>query len=77
MVGLVLITVIGLTGLIWLVDHGVSATLLLVVSGPTTTALGALGSLLVSTRTSAEAPQPVVGVQGGPVVTSEVPPKHR
>lgn len=66
---------LGLGGLIWLVgktDVRDAATLA-IIAGPTGTALGALGTMLASTRTvpEANAPMPVVA-QGGPVETVDV-----
>lgn len=49
----------GLVGLIWLVHSGVDGELLAIVAAPTSGALGALGTLLASTRPTNE-PQAVV-----------------
>lgn len=66
-------TLVGLGGLIWLVGRleVKDAALLAIIAGPTGTALGALGTLLASTRTG---PMPVTGIAGGtdPVETHEV-----
>jgi hypothetical protein len=60
-------TLMGMGGLIWLVGTTdvKDAGLLAVVAGPTGTALGALATLLASTRTEASPPVPVQ-VQNGP-----------
>jgi hypothetical protein len=57
-------TLVGMGGLIWLVgttDVQDAATLA-VIAGPTGTALGILGTLLVSTRTVPAEPTPVTVV---------------
>lgn len=55
-------TLLGMGGLIWLVGTTdvKDAALLAIVAGPTGTALGALATLLASTRTEAGPPAPVV-----------------
>lgn len=53
---------IGLVGLIWLVHTGVDGELLAIVAAPTSGALGALGTLLASTRPANE-PQTVTIAQ--------------
>lgn len=55
-------TLLGLGGLIWLVGttNVKDAALLAVVAGPTGTALGALGTMLASTRTIDAQPVTVV-----------------
>lgn len=45
------VTLVGLSGLIYLAASGGDAVLLAVVAGPTSAALGALGSVLATTRT--------------------------
>lgn len=54
-------TLMGMGGLIWLVGTTdvKDAALLAIVAGPTGTALGALATLLASTRTEQGAPVPV------------------
>lgn len=56
-------TLLGMAGLIWLVGTTAvkDAALLAVVAGPTGTALGALGTMLASTRT-VDTPSPVTVV---------------
>lgn len=49
--------IVGLLGIIWLVDHGHDASSIAVVSTLTGTSIGALGTLLASTRS---APPPLV-----------------
>lgn len=49
-----LVVLLGLGGVIWLVDHKVDPSGIALVSGITGTALGALGSLLATTRTGAD-----------------------
>lgn len=77
---------VGMMGLIWLVGHDTPGETLALIGTPTGTALGALGMVLSSARTdptdeeikTALAPLstagggiPVVGLDGGPVVTTE------
>lgn len=47
----------GLAGIIFLIHSGTDATSLLAVSGPTTTALGILGAILVNAKSNP--PQPI------------------
>lgn len=60
---------VGLVGLIWLIDHGSvsDAALLAIIAGPTGTALGSLGTLLARTSTDHPAPVQVVNPPNDPV----------
>lgn len=70
-----LFALLGLGGLVWLVDHGVDGDQLAIIAGPTGTALGALGAVLVSTRSAGDPPQPVhiTNPPAAPVPVEEVP----
>lgn len=65
----------GLVGSIWLIDSGAKAEAVAIVSGLTGTALGALGSLLASTRSSLGEPSPVsvVNTESDPVPVDTKP----
>lgn len=65
---------VGIAGLIWLIDHQAASENLAIVSGLTGTALGALGAVLVSTRTVTDSPQPV-RIEDEPVEVVETKPK--
>jgi hypothetical protein len=60
---------LGLGGLIWLIDHGSDGEVLAIVAGPTSAALGALGALLASTRSSEHVR--IVNPPSDPVPTQE------
>lgn len=47
---------LGLVGLVYLIDRGTDAALIAIVSGPVGGALGGLTAMLVSTRSSPPAP---------------------
>lgn len=54
----------GLAGIVFLIHSGTDATALLAVSGPTTTAIGALAGILAMTRTNPPAPVQQAKAQG-------------
>lgn len=55
-------TLTGLLGVIWLLDHDTPVASVAIVSGLTGTGLGALATLLASTRSTADPPQDVTVV---------------
>lgn len=73
-VSLAVFATLGMAGLIYLVAVHVSGNDLAIIATPTGTALGALGALLVSTRSTPTEPTPVTGAPGGePVAVVETP----
>jgi hypothetical protein len=54
----------GLAGIVFLIHSGADATALLAVSGPTTTAIGALAGILAMTRTNPPPPVQQAQAQG-------------
>jgi hypothetical protein len=66
-----LFSLIGIGGLIWLISVDKSAEAILPIVSLTSASIGAVSALLVSTRSSPESPQPVVGPGGGPVPVME------
>lgn len=54
----------GLAGIVFLIHSGTDATALLAVSGPTTTAIGALAGILAMTRTNPTQPVQQAQAQG-------------
>ena len=67
----------GLAGTVWLIDHQRDASNIAIVAGMTGTALGALGAVLASTKTS-DIPQAVTVANppADPVNVEEVPKKR-
>lgn len=57
-IGLVAVTVFGMGAMTWLISVHANVSDVVVVSSPTTTALGALCAMLVSTRSVAKAALP-------------------
>lgn len=70
-----LFAILGLAGVVYLIDGGTSAALVAVVSTPMGVALGSLGTMLASTRTVAEpiVPVQVVNPPAQPVPVAEQP----
>lgn len=64
---------VGLGGLIWLIDHGsvTDAALLAIIAGPTGTALGSLGTLLARLGGDRPAEVQVVNTPLDPVPVAE------
>ena len=66
----------GLFGTVWLIDHQRDASNIAIVAGMTGTALGALGAVLASTKTTEIAmPVTVENPPADPVNVEEVPAK--
>lgn len=74
-----LFALVGLSGMIYLIDRETEADMLAILAGPMGTALGALASILVSTRSQSAEPQEVIVANppGDPVVTAEAPAKAK
>jgi hypothetical protein len=64
-----------LTAMSWLIHGKTPGAELAIIAGPMGTALGALGAVLVSTRTTNEAPQPVsvTNTAADPIPVEETP----
>lgn len=65
----------GLGGVVWLISVAADASSVAVVAGLTGTALGSVGTMLASTRTTVEAAQPVnvVNTAADPVPVDNTP----
>lgn len=62
----------GLAGIVFLIHSGTDATMLLAVSGPTTTAIGALAGILASTKTNPSAPVAQAQARGYAAAVSDL-----
>jgi hypothetical protein len=63
--GLVAVVVLGMAAMTWLIAVGTDAAKVALLSSPTTTALGALTAMLVSTRSIKPPAPPAVTVHAG------------